>query len=148
MSRRDLVLADKTWGALFWVEGTWVGPGNTAEGGWGWFFSWYAKGGWFDLPVPFPILPLFPNPLLFPTLSNTPLPLPKTLWWVEYGWHVVAEKKRLAAARPSPVRSPLGLTVFLISPRHIRSTSYRHPKFMKFLMQAPYTSIHYCAFLC
>ena len=35
-----------------------------------------------------------------------------------------------------------------ISPRHIRSTSYRHPKFMKFSMQAPYTSIHNYAFLC
>ena len=34
-----------------------------------------------------------------------------------------------------------------ISPQHIRSTSYRHPKFMKFSMQAPYTSIHSCVFL-
>ena len=28
-------------------------------------------------------------------------------------WWVVVEEKRLAAARPSPARSPLGLTVFL-----------------------------------
>ena len=89
MSHRDSVLADKTWGPLFWVEETWVGPGNAAEDGWGWFFSWYAKGGRFDLPVPFPIPPLFTDPLLFPTLSNTPLLLPKTLWRVVYGWHVV-----------------------------------------------------------
>ena len=107
MSRRDLVLADKTWGALFWVEGTWVGPGNTAEGGWGWFFSWYAKGGRFDLPVPFPIPPLFPDPLLFPTLSNTPLPLPKTLWWVEYGWHVVGGGGREKIGGSAPKSSAI-----------------------------------------
>jgi hypothetical protein len=47
------------------------------------------SGGWFDLPVSFPGPSLFPNPLLLPTLSNPPFLLPKTLWWVVYGWDVV-----------------------------------------------------------
>ena len=47
------------------------------------------SGDWFDLLVSFPISSLFLDPLLFPTLSNPPLQLPKTLWWVVYRWHVV-----------------------------------------------------------
>ena len=58
------------------------------EGGGG-SLAGMQSGDQFDLPVPFPIPSLYPDPLLFPTLSNTPLPLPKTLWWVVYGWHVV-----------------------------------------------------------
>ena len=65
------------------------GQGSKAEGGWGGSLAGMQSGGWFDLPVSFPIPSLFPNLLLLPTLSSPPLLLPKTLWWVVYGWHAV-----------------------------------------------------------
>ena len=40
------------------------GQGSKAEGGWGGSLAGMQSGGWFDLPVSFPIPSLFPDPLV------------------------------------------------------------------------------------
>jgi hypothetical protein len=122
-------------GPLFWVGKTWEGPRNAAEGEWGWF-SWYAKGSWFDLSVPFPIPPIYPDALLFHTLSNTPLPFPKTLWWVVYGWHVVVGgggREKIGGSAPkSSAITPRTYGVFnYISVYLLRSTLQKLFKLLK-----------------
>jgi hypothetical protein len=90
LSRQGSVLADETRGASVLGRGD-LGGAREAKlrvGGGG-SLAGMQSGIWFDSPVSLPIPSLFPNPLLPSTLSDPPFPLPKILWWVVYGWHVV-----------------------------------------------------------
>ena len=81
---------------------------------------------------------LYPSqsPLLFPTLSNTPLPLPKTLWWVVYGWHVVVggggrEKIGGSAPKSSVITSQTWGVLNYISVYLLHSTLQKLFKLLK-----------------
>ena len=118
LSHRGSGLANEIWGASV------LGRGNLGRARKAWPRERVEVALWLVCKVGTSLTYLYPSqsPLFFQTLCSS---LPSLIlhylslrpsgglsmdgmWW----W-VVVEKKRLAAARPSPVRSPIGLTVFL-----------------------------------
>ena len=90
LSRRGSVLADEMWWTSDLGRGDLGGSRKTKlREGRGGSLAGMQAGIWIDSPVSFPVPSLFSHPLLLPTPSNPPFPLPKTLWWVVYRWDVV-----------------------------------------------------------